>query len=53
MWVAEYYACGPGDALSAAMPPATAHKTVGMVRLTPEPTGITGRLPEGAEAERA
>ncbi|HTL01379.1 MAG TPA: primosomal protein N' [Vicinamibacterales bacterium] len=33
MWVAEYYACGPGDALAAAMPPAKVHKTVGMVRL--------------------
>jgi primosomal protein N' (replication factor Y) len=33
MWVAEYYACGPGDALAAAMPPAKAHKTVGTVRL--------------------
>ena len=44
MWVAEYYACGPGDALTAAMPPAKAHKTVGMVRLKSDVAGITVRL---------
>src|SRR5436305_15189502 len=34
MWVAEYYACGPGDALAAAMPPAkTQNKTILTVRL--------------------
>jgi primosomal protein N' (replication factor Y) len=34
MWVAEYYACGPGDALAAAMPPTKLHKTVRSVSLT-------------------
>jgi primosomal protein N' (replication factor Y) (superfamily II helicase) len=34
MWVAQYYACGPGDALAAAMPPAKAHKRVRVVTLT-------------------
>ncbi len=34
LWVAEYYACGPGDALAAAMPPATASKTIRVATLT-------------------
>jgi primosomal protein N' (replication factor Y) len=34
LWVAEYYACGAGDALAAAMPPARAHKTVRIVSLS-------------------
>jgi primosomal protein N' (replication factor Y) len=34
MWVAEYYACGAGDALTAAMPPVRAHKTSRIVCLT-------------------
>jgi primosomal protein N' (replication factor Y) len=33
LWIAEYYSCGPGDALAAAMPPAIAHKTVRRVML--------------------
>src|SRR5690349_24983857 len=42
MWVAEYYACGPGDALAAAMPPARPHRTVATARLpahSPEANG--------------
>src|SRR5436305_6642669 len=39
MWVSEYYACGPGDALSAAMPPAKAHKTVRLVMLSDDARG--------------
>ncbi len=34
LWVADYYACGPGDALAAAMPPMRPHKTVRRVLLT-------------------
>lgn len=34
MWVAEYYACGPGDALAAAMPPTKTQKTVRIASLT-------------------
>ena len=34
LWVAEYYACGAGDALAAAMPPARAHKTIRIASLT-------------------
>jgi primosomal protein N' (replication factor Y) len=34
LWVAEYYACGAGDALTTAMPPFGAHKTVRTVSLS-------------------
>ena len=34
LWVAEYYACGAGDALAAAMPPERAHKTMRIASLT-------------------
>jgi primosomal protein N' (replication factor Y) (superfamily II helicase) len=34
LWAAEYYACGAGDALMAAMPPARAHKTVRIASLS-------------------
>jgi len=39
LWVAEYYACGAGDALASAMPPhsrdrASAHKTTRMAAMT-------------------
>ena len=47
MWVAEYYACGPGDALAAAMPPAKAHKTVRTVT----PRRAQGHEPESALAK--
>ena len=34
LWVAEYYACGAGDALAAAVPPTQAHKTIRIAVLT-------------------
>ena len=39
LWVAEYYACGAGDAVAAAMPPqsrgrASAHKTIRVAAIT-------------------
>ena len=34
LWVADYYACGAGDALAAAVPPTQAHKTIRIATLT-------------------
>ena len=34
LWVAEYYACGAGDALAAAVPSTQAHKTIRIAALT-------------------
>ena len=34
LWVSEYYACGAGDALAAAVPSTQAHKTVRIATLT-------------------
>jgi primosomal protein N' (replication factor Y) len=34
LWVADYYACGAGDALAAAMPPAQEHRTLRVASLT-------------------
>ncbi len=34
LWVAEYYACGVGDAIAAAMPPDHAHRTIRVASLT-------------------
>ena len=34
LWVAEYYACGAGDALAAAMPLTQSHKTIRIATLT-------------------
>ena len=34
LWVAEYYACGAGDALAAAVPSTQAHKTIRVATLT-------------------
>ena len=34
LWVAEYYACGAGDALAAAVPSTRAHKTIRIAVLT-------------------
>jgi len=36
LWVAEYYACGPGDALVAAMPPTNPHRIRRKAVLTPQ-----------------
>jgi primosomal protein N' (replication factor Y) len=34
LWVADYYACGAGDALAAAVPSTQAHKTIRIATLT-------------------
>jgi primosomal protein N' (replication factor Y) len=34
LWVSEYYACGAGDALAAAMPPSQEHRTLRVAVLT-------------------
>jgi primosomal protein N' (replication factor Y) len=34
LWVSEYYACGAGDALAAAVPSTQAHKTIRIATLT-------------------
>ena len=34
LWVSEYYACGAGDALAAAVPTTQAHKTIRVAALT-------------------
>ena len=34
LWVSEYYACGAGDALAAAVPSTRAHKTIRIATLT-------------------
>jgi primosomal protein N' (replication factor Y) len=34
LWVADYYACGAGDALAAAMPPAQERRTIRVASLT-------------------
>jgi primosomal protein N' (replication factor Y) len=34
LWVAEYYACGAGDALAAAVPSTQAHKTIRIATVT-------------------
>jgi primosomal protein N' (replication factor Y) len=34
LWVAEYYACGAGDALATAMPPEQEHRTLRIASLT-------------------
>lgn len=55
MWVADYYAAGPGDALTVALPPmarregTTAFRTVKMVELIPSATGS----PKGPKQQQA
>ena len=44
LWVAEYYACGTGDAMASAMPPQSSQKTVRVAAIT-----VQGR--EALEAE--
>ena len=48
LWVAEYYACGAGDALAAAVPSTHAHRTVRIASLTAQ-----GHDPAVLEALRA
>jgi primosomal protein N' (replication factor Y) len=56
LWVAEYYAAGPGDALAIALPPmarrgdAASFRTVKMVTLRPATEGAT---PKGAKQVEA
>ena len=56
LWVAEYYACGAGDALAAAVPSTQAHKTIRIAVLTAEghDPAITmrGRQKEAVDALR-
>jgi primosomal protein N' (replication factor Y) len=41
LWVAEYYACGAGDALAAAMPPPQEHRTLRVASLTAQGHELT------------
>ena len=56
LWVAEYYACGAGDALAAAMPPSRPHKTVRIATLTAQghdpDLKLTARQRDAIEALR-
>jgi primosomal protein N' (replication factor Y) len=59
LWVAEYYACGPGDALAAAVPSTLAQKTIRIATLTAQghdrqvAEGLKGKQKEAIEALRA
>jgi primosomal protein N' (replication factor Y) len=52
LWVSEYYACGAGDALAAALPSTHAHKTLRIAALTAQghdrqaPAARDGTLPK-------
>jgi primosomal protein N' (replication factor Y) len=56
LWVSEYYACGAGDALAAAVPPTQPHKTRRIAALTAqghdETIALRGRQKEAIEALR-
>ena len=55
LWVAEYYACGAGDALAAAVPSTQAHKTVRVATLTAqghERAAVRGRQREAIDILR-
>jgi primosomal protein N' (replication factor Y) len=56
LWVAEYYACGAGDALAAAVPSTQAHKTVRIATLTAqghdEQLALRGRQKEALDVLR-
>jgi primosomal protein N' (replication factor Y) (superfamily II helicase) len=60
LWVAEYYACGAGDALAAAVPSTQAHKTIRYATLTvqghdvdaPALSAFRGRQKEALELLR-
>ncbi len=56
LWVAEYYACGAGDALAAAVPSTQAHKTIRVASLTAQghdqTLALSGRQKEAVEALR-
>jgi primosomal protein N' (replication factor Y) len=58
LWVAEYYACGAGDALAAAVPSTQARKTIRVATLTAQghdqqvTNGLRGRQREAIDALR-
>jgi primosomal protein N' (replication factor Y) len=56
LWVADYYACGAGDALAAAVPSTQAHKTIRIATLTAqghdEALSFGGRQKDAIEALR-
>ena len=56
LWVAEYYACGAGDALAAAVPSTQAHKTIRIATLTAqghdEQIALRGRQKEALDMLR-
>ena len=54
LWVAEYYACGAGDALAAAVPSTQAHKTIRVATLTAQghDVALRGRQKEAADILR-
>ena len=56
LWVSEYYACGAGDALAAAIPSTQAHKTLRIAVVTAqghdETIALRGRQREAIEALR-
>jgi primosomal protein N' (replication factor Y) (superfamily II helicase) len=53
LWVAEYYACGAGDALAAAFPLTRAHKTIRIVTLTAQGHDVIERDAVGRDLSRA
>ncbi len=53
LWVAEYYACGPGDAIAAAVPSTQAYKSIRIARLTAQGhdvVALRGRQKDAIEA---
>ncbi|MSO56914.1 MAG: primosomal protein N' [Acidobacteria bacterium] len=53
LWVAEYYACGAGDALAAAVPSTQAHKTIRIATLTAHGHDLQAGDAVGRDAGRA
>ena len=59
LWVADYYAAGPGDALAMVMPPmarrsgTTAFRTMKVVSLTPTEAGVERAAPKGTRQVQA
>jgi len=51
LWVAEYYACGAGDALAAAVPSTQAHKTIRLATLTAQGHDWQGPALRGRQKE--
>jgi primosomal protein N' (replication factor Y) (superfamily II helicase) len=52
LWVAEYYACGAGDALAAAFPLTRAHKTIRIATLTAQGHDVIERDAVGRDTPR-